>query len=265
MISSQGYLALSNPYFMGFDGSFLPFIHKSFYIVGLISVGLSVYFMYSRQMFLFLFSMVTSLYVFIYSISANSRFSVVYLVCATISYGIFSKSSKVRKILTLSTLGFVSVMVYILVLIGRGNVNQGILAIYGNIASMNISADIVEEMIFNIFQGGLIFAEGVSGNYPLSKLYTILSFSPFPSFIDSFSTSAAHEAARINIWTPLNAFGEVYHMGFLATVTLWVSIFFWIRYSTEMQMIRPGLSSILVLIVAVLVTVLLNQYAVRTS
>lgn len=99
----------------------------------------------------------------------------------------------------------------------QGRVDRGRGADMGlvvqHLTEITIDRDTLLGLVINVFQGPLALAETLQiRNSPYDWTYAVLSFSPFPSFIDNWK-QIEPLANRVNIFTPYTAFGELFHFG----------------------------------------------------
>lgn len=110
-------------------------------------------------------------------------------------------------------LGAAILAAFLIAMAGRGEALQGLGAV-GRAAGgvdWELAARLVPTFLTTTFDGGLSFANALRLGPVYDPEYQILSFSPFPSFLDGFSETQQKLAPRINAFVPVSAYGELAH------------------------------------------------------
>jgi len=128
------------------------------------------------------------------------------------------------------TLVLCAVWLYCSALAGRGQGQFGLTALPGILASpLQLEGGQWLNMLSSIFQGAFITGDGLDFTANFNPIYKILSFSPFPSAIDNFSTYLALYEIRLHAFVPMGAQTEVIFFGPAYTALFWGTIFFLCR------------------------------------
>ncbi|WP_139062224.1 hypothetical protein [Ochrovirga pacifica] len=148
----------------------------------------------------------------IYLLGNNSRTSGLIWVGLLGAIFLFTTPSKWQKAKMFMIVCLIA-MSYMSALQGRQKYQQGISQIPRNISLIQSTGmDEIKFYARNIFGGAWVFSEAkdMNGDYP--EKYKVLSFSPFPSSIDNFSSYLKYQN-RISVFEPYSANVEVYHFG----------------------------------------------------
>ena len=212
--SNYDYQIIKTPVYISQNGGALfKFYHSMFRIV---SLFMAVVFVYYLRYFNFLnafFSLLIFIYGFVFLYVSESRWVLIYLGVLFLSLiMIFNYKPKVLQSCTWLT---VFAFLFVKVIYGR---NYGL---YGFSVQADIFFDVINMQYITVLQGVLVnLGDGFVGLanvvnqdivYPIK--YKILSFSPFPSFIDGFS-GILHEEHRISLHVPFNSLSEAYLFGY---------------------------------------------------
>ena len=116
---------------------------------------------------------------------------------------------------------------------------------------------------FNFFGGGFVMAEIFQRSnlyYPICT--KILSFSPFPSFIDGFSSLLSFEH-RVYTYGPFSSFAEAYQFGwgYLAFLLLFLSML--VYQTTKMWRNNPTILSFFFLVPYYYSIIRMQAYPIR--
>jgi len=102
----------------------------------------------------------------------------------------------------------ISIAVY-----GRGTSYQGICALPDDLGVVFTDGSPWSELAGQIAQGAVVFAEALQLNPAFSIRYTLLSFSPFPTFIDGFQSVLFTDQVRLHDYVPMSGLAELFFFG----------------------------------------------------
>ena len=240
------YLEIRQPRFWGISNVFIITIHNLLPTIGFLISPLVPYYFFRRQysFLVFLFPIYT--YCLLYSISLDSR--VVPLSFFVTAFTAFLLKHKITfQALFFSLLGVVSYGVIMELRFAR--TYYGLIPFFDAFISGNFLASGTYLFIFyNVFSGGFVMGEIFQRSnlyYPLN--YKLLSFSPFPSLIDGFS-SIQEFGHKIFIFGPFSSFAEAYHfgLGYFIFFILFLAIV--IFQTTKLWKMKPGVSVFILLV-----------------
>ena len=127
-------------------------------------------------------------------------------------------------------LALCAVWLYCSALAGRGLGEFGLTALPGILAApLQLEGEQWINMLSSIFQGAFITGDGLDYTADFNPIYKMLSFSPFPSAIDNFSTYLALYEIRLSAFVPMGAQAEVIFFGPAYTALFWGTLFFLCR------------------------------------
>lgn len=259
--SASGYQIMKDPEQMGFGAALLPLFLLP-RLTGVLAIVGLVIFARRRELLPTAVSSLTFIYSFLLSLAQNSRLASLYLLAALAANALIG-----RRLFTLvnAALLVFSMVTAISVLKGRHDPTQGLGHAVSQLFSIDFDGSDVLGLYLNLNAGGLITTDSIVTNADYRDKYKVLSFSPFPSLIDGFSEIREQEERRINYFTPINAFGEVYLFGGAYIAIFLASIYMWIR-SAAVASTRLGVRfSAVITLLAILSTVTLQQYSLRTG
>lgn len=129
-----------------------------------------------------------------------------------------------------SILAFCAGWLYCSALGGRGLGEFGLTALPAILsAPLHLESSDWMSILSSVFQGAFITGDGLDFTADFNPIYKILSFSPFPSAIDNFSTYLALYEIRLHAFVPMGAQTEVIFFGPLYTALFWGTLFFLCR------------------------------------
>jgi len=194
-----------------------------------------------------------------YELAGHSRFSVVY----------FGAVASILLFVRRPILGVVFVLLAAMALVnalqGRTSGTHGLSQV-GEAFSYLMSFQDVSFVKFytNIFEG--VFSQGEAFYYrqhEYNNHYKLLSFSPFPSFVDGFRSHALPHAVRLNYYVPMGATGEVYLFGPYYMAVYWCTMAFAYICTIRMAIERRYNSFLFSIAILSLCTFLQFTYPVR--
>ena len=159
------------------------------------------------------------LYALAFSLAVFSRFLMVYLFVYLLGRILAEPGPRrsvpgaLARLAGRGVLGASILLAFLIAMAGRGEALQG-LGVVGQAAGRldwELVSRLVPTFLTTTFDGGLSFANALRLGPVYDPEYQILSFSPFPSFLDGFSESQAKLAPRINAFVPVSAYGELAH------------------------------------------------------
>jgi len=260
---NHSYLLLETPSRIGINNGILKIIHFSLRIVGLFTAGLTMHFFFNRSyMNLFLSSLIF-MYALIFMLAQNSRWASLYFFMMLLYCQITKHWNwKGKTILALMCL-----LTFIKVIEGRGEYDQGIVAIWSGYS--NIRLDVLYYyllgFLLNILEGATSFAnaEQIAPVYALH--YKVLAFSPFPSFIDGFSSILKLHEVRINHAVPFSAISEVRWFGGIFFILFYTTIGMLLKYANQAYYHSKGIIPFFLSGFIFWITFTINSYPVRNT
>jgi len=259
--NASGYQIMKDPEQMGFSAALLPLFLLP-RLTGFVAITGMIVFLRKRDLLTSALSALAFAYSFLLSLAQNSRLAALYVLAALAANAMIGR--RLFTIVNLALLSF-SMITAVSVLKGRHDPMQGVEYALWQLFSFNVEGPDALGLFLNLNAGGLIAADSIITNANYPDRYKVLSFSPLPSLIDGFSDIRDQEERRINFFTPINAFGEVYLFGgafigvFLATIYLWVR-----SAAVASRLLGPRFSVVITLL-GVLSAVSLQQYSLRTA
>jgi hypothetical protein len=260
-ILSSGYLSNKDPEYMGFESGVGKFVFTLFKLLWLPVPILLVVCLRKKYIFGILTALVSLCFYYFYFLSAASRIAPLLLV---LTAGTIAVMFHGRYKIWVAMLLFIGLLSYQSVLVSRNQYHHGFATLEAKFNTMEVSGSAISGMVSNIFMGGSVFAEGYIMRAEYNSIYKILSFSPFPSFIDGFNQIRENEEIRITEFAPLNAYAEVYGFGWFYLLAF---IIFYAAFTRQMQsqIARGGFAATLLLVLFVYLQFRLQQYSLRTS
>jgi len=250
------YLTIHDPERIGFSGPLLRVLHQ-----GLIIIGLCSYLLFEnyKKVYGIVRSAVILLpfvYTIVIYVAASSRSATV-LIAAPLLYSIIY-----RKYLLM---GFWLIMfgfVFTMCIIGRNESYLGISAIPHNATLALESIDTVFlGLLINSFQGCQVFAEALLLSRPeYTSDYKILSFSPFPAFIDGFTMFSQ---VRVNEYVPFNNISEAYYFGNYYLLVYFITLSIYCSIAHLAAKVANYAGRITVISLFVLTVMLMSSYPIR--
>jgi hypothetical protein len=200
------YLTISDPQLMGFYNPELRLLHQSMIILGMLSYVLYENSKIKYGKIVSLAVLVPYIYFFTIYLAASSR-SAAILISAPLLFSLIRE----KWLLSAVWLG-VFCLVFTMCIIGRAQSILGIYAIPDNfILAIGSFNSIFLGLLINVFQGVNILGEALLLSPPnYTSEYKLLSFSPFPSFIDGFTL---YSQVRVTDAVPYNNISELYYFG----------------------------------------------------
>ena len=171
-----------------------------------------------------------------------------------------------QNLFVCAVVGSYAVYAYLIALAGRGSGFHGLSSI-ANGPELFASIDFERffgDVLSNSAEGIFVFAETLSypASYPLS--YELLSFSPFPSAIDGFSSIRDLYQVRLHAYVPFSGYGEAIKFGPLFVILLAVC-FIGIGRLNTLLVGRSPAAFIIVNALTFSGMLVLNSYPLRTG
>lgn len=158
-----------------------------------------------------------------FQIAGCSRSGAMFTAIFIIFDGLFAKRTRVVRTVALVV---AAVWFYSAALAGRGFGEFGLTALPGILASpLYLEGQEWVNMVSSICQGAFITGDGLDYTANFNPIYKMLSFSPFPSAIDHFSSYLDLYQIRLSAFVPMGAQTEVIFFGPLYTALFWGTIF----------------------------------------
>lgn len=254
------YLFISDPIKLGIENKLLRVVHLFIPFFGLISAVLILHFYYNGNYINLFLTTPIFLYSLILMLAQNSRWAPLYFFIMCLYCVILKKGRLI--IYVLFSIGFIF---FLKVLIGRGLYNQGISSILESFYAIRIDSLIFYLLGFlnNIGEGALGFAnaELIAPTYDLK--YKILSFSPFPSLIDGFSSIKSYSEFRISTNVPFSSISEARWFGGLFLLLFHSSLIFLLKTANKIFYSTKGILPITILAFICWIIFTMNSYPVR--
>jgi hypothetical protein len=203
------YLLMNDHRVLSIDNSFTSFLLSVFPLAGfIVFVFFSVY-MTGKQSFIAASLFPLALFDYLYQAGAHSRKAVMYLLV----FGIISLLLKRSKALV----GFAfaaSIFTLAFCLGGRSYGEQGFSTFADTPEILETYAKLnPADGFLNIFEGAFVTTEMFNRHPGSSMAYEVLSFSPFPSLIDGFSTIRQANLHKLGRYSPPSAILEAWAFG----------------------------------------------------
>lgn len=259
------YLQMASDDALQITGAIPEFIQSSYKIMGLLSfISLAFLICWRRYGLAVLLAIPSSWYL-LFEIAGHSRYGAVFLAAFSVCMFVLGTTRSNRFFAIIAAVA--SILAYAAALQGRNSGEHGfsVLGAFFEQATFTDPAFLLR-MLTNIFEGVFSVAESFFyTNIELPEGYKILSFSPFPSFVDGFATNWQNQAVRLNTYVPMGALGELllFGRGYLIWYFTTVSI----AYFLTVVALRWGmfLTGNLMAILFTIATFLQFSYSVRTS
>jgi len=255
------YLLISNPTKLGIKNDLIRGIHFLIPFFGLISAGLILHFYYNRNYINLFLTTPIFLYPLIFMLAQNSRWAPLYFFIMFLYCAISKKGNLIIYCFFIG-IGFI---VFLKVLIGRGLYNQGMSSIFDGLYKIRIDSLFFYFMGFlnNIGEGALGFAnaELMAPAYDLK--YKILSFSPFPSFIDGFSSIRSYNEIRISHHVPMSSIAEARWFGGFFLLLFHSSLIFLLKTANKVFYETKGILPVIIIGFVSWAIFTMNSYPIR--
>lgn len=260
------YLLMNGPeaYEVSYTIALLLKVMLSF--IGLLLAILLTLAIYLKRFDIFSILFFPFLFCLFYQLSSHSRIASVYIfIIFMLSY--VCTVSKLRKFTFSPLILFIGIFFLVFALQGRGTGLHG----FGNLLNSaivgftNFTTENLSFALVNFSQGIFVTAEGLGVNKEHSMIYKVLSFSPFPSFIDGFSSIRDKEEIRVNYFMPMSALAELVKFG-QPYILIFYFIYFWvIRRLTLVIFNNPNIFSFLINVYFMMIFIILNAYSLRNG
>ena len=147
-------------------------------------------------------------------ISVAGAFRTAAIPAAAVAVPLFLFGELRHKVLSIAFV-CLSFTLIIVALVGRGMDAFGISNIpmyFAELFSYDAST-LITAATLNISQGIFVTTDSIYIGGDFNVMYKVLSFSPFPSFIDGFEEARSLYQIRLHRFVPMSAIGEVYNFG----------------------------------------------------
>lgn len=214
------------------------------------------------RLLLFLFSAPLLLWHFFYELAGSSRYAFAYA-CAVFIVIVFVSKGWTRVIGGI-LVAAVAVLSLLVALNSRNFGAYGLLALPTAFQFQNVWATLTYA-VGNLFEGVFVFSEHFAAQIDYDDAYKLLSFSPFPSFLDGFSGMREGMEHRLHRYVPRGALDEVLQFG-LPYIAVYAAIFL-LCVRSSVKLLASGRSPAIAIILNVLLLLcLLLQltYSLRT-
>lgn len=258
------YTQQKNPYEMGvtlFPGVLFHYLMP----ITLIYCGALFLFHVSKgKMAIAIWTAIIFSYCWIYQFSAHSRWAAAALIFSATAHYLFRGRNRKAFLLLFVPLGVVAL---VHARIGRISGEHGLSTVFSTWKDFDVSQlpEYFLGTLYSILQGIFSVAASFSVSerieYPAS--YRILSFSPFPSFIDGFDKIHEQWEFRISSTQPLSAWVEAANFGTVYFVLLSGLIFFtlWVNASLSKASREPAV--VILSLVTLALIMFLASYEIR--
>lgn len=165
---------------------------------------------------------------FVYLLSANSRSAAFIPIMVAVCI-IFMDFKNKFTLIVISL--FLAIYALLNGLVGRGSPVQGLAGLPSTLMSIikgNNDVSILT-LLLNFSEGIFVIAEGESVRPVFNQLYSWLSLSPFPSFIDGFSEIQRLYEIRLSDYVPMAGVTEVINFGSIHVVICLSIIYILVR------------------------------------
>ena len=258
------YLQQNNPYEMGV--TLLPGVvfHHLMPITLIVCGALFLLYFSTGKLALSIWTAVIFSYCWIYQFSAHSRWAAAALIFSAGAHYLFRGRNRGAFLLLFVPLGMVAL---VHARIGRISGEHGLSTVFSTWKDFDVTLlpEYVLGILYSILQGifsvaaSFSVSEGIE--YPTS--YRVLSFSPFPSFIDGFDKIHEQYEIRVNSTQPLSAWVEAANFGAVYFILLAGLVFFALLVNARLcKASREPTAAILSLIILALI-MFMAAYEVR--
>lgn len=271
LLTYEVYLSVRDPIEVGIQNGFVSFIHKIIPLLGVLLSGLFVLFIKSKNVIMLTLTFFPLFYSLFVTISFASRFIVVDLFLMALLFYLINKNKLNFPTVFLGGLAVIlySIVISLRFLSDNRHGEFGVYAVINLLFSGNlfVKDNFILFSMVNFFGGGFVLARAfLFGQseffYPLS--YKILSFSPFPSIIDSFDNTPA-QLNRAAPTAPFSNFAEVYLFGDYFIVFFSFFLFLVLKVLTKYYHKFYGIYSIILFVPCYYAFLKMHAYPLRHS
>lgn len=221
------YLLLSIPEGLAIRNGFTELVQSFSQIVGILAAFGFAVSLFTRKWPLALgFALVTGWY-FSIGLAMSSRNAAILIFVIAVVASVLVRRGRLSVV---GFLGLLCLLVLMIALAGRSTREYGIAMIPDHLVSA--VADTGNRFLLilgNLTQGIFVTNDGFLLNPEHPELYKILSFSPFPSFIDGFESIRRVQEIRLHAFVPMSAITEAVAFGPLYTVIAAASLMLCVR------------------------------------
>lgn len=256
------YLLMNSPGALNVPASFAIALRMLLSGVGLYTTLLIPYFLATKNFTKAAF--LAPLYIFVlgYQLSSHSRSAAVSLF---ITFSIFVML-KERNKLGWSLIGVVCVIsALVFALVGRVLDYHGFSTIAETISVIykTIDSDSIVFALVNMGQGVFATGDSLLLNANHNYAYRLLSFSPFPSWIDGFDELLKCCEIRVNEFVPMSAIAEAVSFGYMYSLVFFVTLYYSLRVNARLMLKRLDIVSLVLNISLFVIFVSANAYPMR--
>lgn len=210
ILQNNDFQLTRNPSLIGFSQNvFGSTLHNLLKLFTIIAAAISAYSITKKYYLLAILYFPFFTYGFLIMIGATSKWSTLALLVFTLII-----SLNIKNIIIKALLYLIPILHFMTIISIRPTHSYGLINYLENFPNLLFNG--LNNLLFlfaSLFNGIFVFAESLKYNelyYPLS--YKLLSFSPFPSFIDGFN-KLVHYEHRAASFKPFNNLAEAYHFG----------------------------------------------------
>lgn len=203
------YLMLNSPKGLNNHSSLSLLLLSTDRLRGIFGVALFAYLCAKRKWVPAFALMPVVVFLLIFYLAAHSRTTVLYLGEFGLLY--FVMDGRYRMPILVSSI-FFALSASMIALIGRNSGAHGLSAILPNFSQLPPNI-ILGGILPNLFEGIYVTTEIFGRRDEFDSMFKILSFSPFPSAIDGFSSIRDISQIRLHKYVPMSAILETYAFG----------------------------------------------------
>lgn len=216
------------------------FVIQFLKITSILAVCFCAYMYASKDLNYFFLTAPAAIFLWAYQLAGVSR-------TAVLLVGLFGFVHYIvkRSKLTMASFAIFGFLNLLICLVGRTTGQYGFGRLWENIQFTFTGDYRVSESILNIFEGIFLSSEVYDYNYKFALAYKLLSFSPFPSFIDGFDKILDANIQRISIIVPPSSILEAYAFGFPFNIIFFAAQFIIGRMTVKNLQKKPSIMAIL--------------------
>jgi hypothetical protein len=261
---NREYLLLVNPQEAGLSLGLVKLFHNSMSFLNIINIIILIVLMKTKNYQLVIILAIPTTYILLFKLIQFSRWVPLYFAISILMLNYLS--TKKSNLIVNTILTIFTVFTFYVSILGRGQYEQGLVGVVKLVSTVNYEKiDFFIQSIFqNIFGGFFITAKATLLTVSPPEIYKLLSFSFLPGSLDGWSEVVSH-AIRINKFTPLNLYSELYHFGLNYYFFFLFSYFFILRYVDKFSLKSSGVISLLLFGITSFFIISSQFYPIRNS
>lgn len=268
ILYNESYLLINDPRALGVENKGAQLLHNASGFLGVIFAFLSGLFFIQRKYVEVILYFPLAVMFFLLKLSLFSRWCPIIFFAFLFPVMMFRKEIK-NSIFSILFyfISFVFIFVlYASMITGRYGVGQGLIAFSDALISVfqNLS-QYVEIFVVNVFGGAFVFLESTQSDvviYPL--YYKLLSFSPFPSFLDGWSYWGQY-FAMVNNYVPYNVLSELNKFGIQYFIFYLIVVSFIFRTCNKLFFVDKSLLPLIAAMPLYVYSLMFHFYFIRYS